>query len=579
MNIHPLACRSWRLPGFTLAFSIAVTCFAPVSHAGDSTNFNPALVFQELNSPETSAEAPPELATPWWDRYVQQSLRNRETIALDLHSLLFIALTYSNDIKVAKRDPLIRETGIAEADSTFDWVNYFDATWTDTSEPVGNQLTAGGTTDRFRENVTQVRGGLRRVNRYGGQLDISQQFGLQDNNSLFLQPADQATGQFSISYTHPLRRGSGRTFNESVVFLAQLDAEVAQQQFLATLRDELFEITDAYWDLYRERATLTHHLRLYLRTKRIHDTLAARRHIDRQTTQLVTAQRALADRKADLVRMRTSVTNTETTLRGMINAPALMTSNELELIPMEIPTTTFYPTSNQSEIQNALLNRTEVQAAAKEVQLATRRMGVAQNELQPVLNLVTSAFASGLRGNRRFGDAFTDQFSTGRPSYSIGIQYEMPIGNRLARARVCRRQHELARVRDEYARALQIIQTEVDIAVREVNTTFVEIITKSQALKAAESEATTIEARWNHAAGGIGTAALNLESLLRAQERVRDSERDYVEAVVGYNRALVNLKRSTGSLLSSEQVTQHRVCEGGCSGIQLHKGNPAQVPE
>jgi len=509
---------------------------------------------QTANANTTPIEA------AWWDRHVTDSLRDTQALPADIHTLLYLALQHSNQIKVAKRDPLIRETAVAEADSRFDWVKYLNTAWNDTSEPIGNSLTAGGTATQFDDQLFQGTAGVRRLTRHGGILDISQRFGWQDNNSLFLIPDQQATGQLTVSYTHPLLKGRGLAYNNSLVLLAQIDTEVAEQEFMATLQEELLEVTRSYWALYLERAVLAHQMRLYLKTQEIYSTLQARQIVDTQQTQLVAAGSALESRRADLIRARTAVTNAETRLRGLINAPELGNSEEAELIPAELPSMTFFDTQLHAEIEKALQNRPEIQAAIKQVKAGSQRLGIAQHELLPALNLVTQSYLNGLRGDSDFGGAFTDQFSTGRPSYSVGLQYEMPVGNRL--------------LQDEYARALQAVQTEVDIAVRELKTAHMEIRAKYRAMQAAEAEANTIEQRWLRLIDGSGTSSLNLESLLRAQERVTASEREYASSLLTYNLAMVNLKRSNGTLLQSESVSIDKDCKEGCGDINLNKGAP-----
>lgn len=541
----------------------------------DFRSFDAAHVFDQLDAQTAASQI--DVSLSWWDDHVAKSYRSQEPMPADIHTLLFLAVQHSNNIKVAKRDPLIRETAVQEADSNFDWVRYLNTAWNDTSEPIGNQLTAGGTANRFNDNLFQLTGGARKLTRYGGILDISQRFGWQDNNSIFLVPDNQATGQFTVSYTHPLLRGRGQAYNNSLVFLAQVDAEVAEQEFLALLQDELLEITRAYWSLYLERSVLAHQMRLFLETQRIYKTLNARRNVDTQGTQLVTAASALENRRADLIRARTAVTNAETRLRGLINAPELGNSDEAELIPAEPPVLNFYQTELASEIQTALQNRPEIMAAIRQVKAGSTRLGVAQHELLPALNLVTQLYANGLRGDSDFGGVFGDQFRNGRPSYSLGVQYELPVGNRLAKARLCRRKHELARLQDEYARALEAVKTEVDIAVRELNTSYQETSAKRRALAAAEAEANTIEQRWKRIVDGDGSAALNLESLLQAQERVTESERDYVSSVLTYNLSMINLKRANGTLLQSQNVSMSKSCEDGCRQIHLSKGQIADA--
>ena len=257
----------------------------------DFKSFDTAHVFEQIDT--QSAQTMADTSPAWWDEHVARGYRREESMPADIHTLLYLALQHSNNIKVAKRAPLIRQTAVQEADSNFDWVRYLNTNWTDTSEPIGNSLTAGGTADRFVDNQFQFSGGVRKLTRYGGILDISQRFGWQDNNSIFLVPDNQATGQFTVSYTHPLLRGRGQAYNNSLVFLAQVDSEVAEQEFLATLQDELLEITRAYWALYQERAVLAHRMRLFLKTQQVYATLRARQNVDTQGTQLVVASSAL----------------------------------------------------------------------------------------------------------------------------------------------------------------------------------------------------------------------------------------------------------------------------------------------
>lgn len=529
------------------------------NHQTNYKSFDVSDVFDEMANHGFQSAIGQAPAAAWWDTHVtNQQRKTAQPLPTDIHTLMYLALKYSNEIRIAAEDPVIRQTAIIEADSNFDWVRYLNTSLNDTSEPISNALTTGDPSRFFNEETAQVVGGVRRNTRTGGQFDVSQRFGFQDNNSTFFIPANQATGQLTVSYTQPLLRGRGRAFNNSLVVLSQLDAGVAEDEFLTTLQEQLLEVTRSYWSLYQERAQLAQQTSLYLKTRDIVSLLKARQAIDAQRTQLITASSALESRRSDLIRSRTAVINAETRLRGLINAPELNIAENLELVPVEMPSLEYLPTELRAELSQAIQFRPEIHAALKEIKAASIRYGVAQNELLPALNFVTEGFLSGLRGNSDFGGAFGDQFTTGAPSYSVGLQYEMPIGNRLARARITRRGVEMRQLQRRYALALTAIETEVDIAVRELNTAYQEIQARHRALNAAEAETKTIEARWAKMADGSGQSSLNLESLLRAQERVTEAERDYTESLLTYNLAMINLKRANGTLLQSESVSVGR---------------------
>lgn len=48
-------------------------------------------------------------------------------------------------------------------------------------------------------------------------------------------------------------------------------------------------------------------------------------------------------------------------------------------------------------------------------------------------------------------------------------------------------------------------------------------------------------------------------------------------SILTYNLAAVNLKRSNGTLLQSENVSIHRNCENGCKSMDLDKGTPVDA--
>ena len=91
--------------------------------------------------------------------------------------------------------------------------------------------------------------------------------------------------------------------------------------------------------------------------------------------------------------------------------------------------------------------------------------------------------------------------------------------------------------------------TSVEIAVREVQTSYREMVAKQKAVRAAQSEADYLNDRWKVLPNVNDSAAQLLENLLDAQERVADEEQAMVSAQVNYVLTLVQLKSEMGTLL------------------------------
>jgi outer membrane protein TolC len=161
------------------------------------------------------------------------------------------------------------------------------------------------------------------------------------------------------------------------------------------------------------------------------------------------------------------------------------------------------------------------------------------------------------------GGSVTDQFQQGAPSYSTGLRLEIPLQNRVAKARFQRRALELRQFQNQFKTTLAALQLEVEIAAREAQTSHREIAAKRQAMQAAEKEVEFIERRWQLLAGDDRVASLVLEDLLSAQERLADQEFEYLSSEVTYNLAMVELQRVMGTLLQIEGITtQREQCQG-----------------
>ncbi len=144
----------------------------------------------------------------WWDAAVRQPLW-RGTTGYDtlLDDLVGRTLQYSLEMKAASQQVLIRQTMIEEASSVFDWATFLESKWRDLNEPVGNTLVTGGPPRLLQDQVV-TKGGVRRRNELGGEVEFSQQLGIEHSNSLFFVPPNQGQSRMALSYRQPLLRGA-----------------------------------------------------------------------------------------------------------------------------------------------------------------------------------------------------------------------------------------------------------------------------------------------------------------------------------------------------------------------------------
>lgn len=491
-----------------------------------------------------------QVSPGWWTEMTRWPVRNSATReGLSLESTLTRALTYSHQIRVFSDLPKIRETAIVEADSAFDWNQFVDTRWNDTSDPVGNTLTAGPGINRFLDQQWTGRAGVRKRVTTGGQLEAAQNIGHQDNNSIYFVPVPQGTARLTLGFTQPLLRGNGKVYNTSLTYLASIDKTIADDEFRRQLQSHLLEVSRAYWAVYFERGILYQKLRSHRRAEEIVSYLRLRQALDASQSQIKSADAALAERRADLSRAFAAVRNAEARLRALVNDPGLGDAESVELIPVDRPTFDIFPVDLPSELALAVHARPEISQALRQIKAAGIRKNMSQNELLPALNLVTEAYVAGLAGSGDIGNAWGDQFTTGRPSYSAGLQFEVPLGNRAARIRDERRALELRQLQNQYAVALETVRLEVEVAVREVTTSQQELGAKQQAVQAREEQLNNLTLRWERLPPAETTASLMLENILSAQGLLAAAEHEYLRSQVTYSLSLTNLRRATGTLM------------------------------
>lgn len=495
---------------------------------------------------------------PWWDAEVGKPIGSQAPpLMLDIRNLIEGALRYSSYVSLVTTAPQIREAELVEQTTVFDWRAYLESTYDDTNTPIGNALTTGTNDTRFKDHFWSANGGLKRRNPLGGEVDLSQRLAYQDNNSRFLIPNPQRTTQLELQYTQPLLYGRGRAYNESRIVLAQFKLDQSNDEVVEQLEAHLTRVVEAYWQLYRARAEYLQRVSLVKSTERIVENIQSRRFVDADQRQIIRAESALVRRKTDLVRLVAQIRDAESQLRLLVNDPILVAACGREFASRETPQLQETPVGLHDSLQIALLNRRDISRAIREARASAVELNVARHEILPKLDLVASSYVAGLAPGSDPGEAFVNQFNDGRPSYSVGLEFESPLGNRAARARADRQQAELNRTTIRFRLTVEEALTKVELAVREVETSFRESASRYHAMMASERETSYLEDRWRVLPGNDDSAAQLLDELLDAQQRVFDEQRAMAYAQVDYAVAIIRWKAATGILLrtSAAQLT------------------------
>lgn len=490
-----------------------------------------------------------------WNRALQASFFGGESRVLRrLDDLYNTALANSHQIEVFKDLPLIRETGLQEADGAFDWEAFADARYTDSNRPTSSILDTGRA-GRFLEDRAVGEYGVTKKLGTGAELTLSNRYSTLDNNSQFLLPNPQTGSELVVSLVQPLMRESGYHYQKAQVKIARLDSRMAASELVRQLEGHLLEINRAYWNVYLARAAYVQRSALVRQTRRIVGQLEARDEVDEDATasEALRANAALRRLEAQLTRSELAVKNAEARLRSLVNDPDHPLGGGGEVIPVTRPVLSSPWQDMQSVAYEALVNRAEVLQSVYQLQAGGIRRDIAKNELKPELNFVGEVGRYGLAGNRNLGGAFDDA-GANDASWMVGLTLNQSLERNSQRSVYLRSEYELRQLKNRLRTTIDSVLLEALVAYREMMTAYRDMQGQYQAVIASREEMRSLQERLAQDADEDQSVGYQLQLILDALERNQVAEEEFLVSVVAYNTSFASLQRAKGTFLQHEDI-------------------------
>jgi outer membrane protein TolC len=417
---------------------------------------------------------------------------------------------------------------------------------------------------------------------YGQAFPTGTSISFQFNNSrqtanspdTLLNPVLNSMFRFSIQ--QELLAGFGFGPNLRYLRIAKNDKKISDIAFKDQIVATVTQIENIYWDL----------VSAYEQTQVNEQSSAfARQTFDNAKKQLqlesipeievLRAEAELSKRDQELTVARTSLQFQETLMKNAITkslddpvleAMPVVPTDHMQDAPMEaVP-------QIQDLISSALHGRTEL--AESDVDLANRRISrqAARNALLPALSLVGFWGSSGLAGPlnslcttctssvpRDFAGALQNAFNDSSPDYYVGLNLNIPIRNRVAKA-------DQYRSELEYRQAelrMEQLKKQVRIEVRNAQYALQQTGARVQAARKARDLAKrTFEITQKEQDLGAGSSYQTLS----AQRDLALAELDLVSAMTVFEKAKVELDRATGTTLEHNGIRLQDALSGTVSG-------------
>jgi len=454
--------------------------------------------------------------------------------------------------------------GTGTAVSSYDPNIFVSANVDHTSEQLTNFQVEG--VSIYKVNSEQANLSYTQAFPTGGSVEVDWSNSRQTSNGVYDYFSPELYSKVRLLATQQLLAGFGLGPNLRFLRIAKTNQKISDIAFRAQVIATVTQICDMYWDLVSaydneqagERsvafATET------LNTSRKQLELQAIPEMD-----VLKAEGELANREQDLTVARTNLELQELYMKNAITRslddPILQ---EMPVVPVDHIANHIEPSLApvQEMIAAALKNRTELQESSLDLQNRALSRKTARNALLPQLTAYGLYAGTGTAGDlnskyenappttlpKNYGGALQSALDNTSPEYQVGFQLNIPLRNRIAKA-------DQDRTELEYRQSqvyLEELKKRICIEVRNARYAFEQGVSRVDAARKARDLAQrTLDIMQKEQKLGAGSN----QQTLSAEHDLSLAESALVTAETAYEKARIEVRRSTGSILEEYGIS------------------------
>jgi outer membrane protein TolC len=363
------------------------------------------------------------------------------------------------------------------------------------------------------------------------------------------------SSNFNFNFRQPLLRDFSIDSTRQQLLIGKKQQEIVDVQLQQQVTQTARAVRFAYFDLVgaiRQLEVARKSLELANESLRNNERRVAVGTIP--PIDIVEAQAEVSRNEEAVIINEAQIKSLEDALRTLIMNPSQTDYWTARIVPAEEPALTPQVVDVEAAIRNALDKRTDLAQARKQLEQTDISIRFAKNQRLPGVNAIVNYGLAGVGGTRTiyeevegglprpigqaqrsFGDALRDIFGNEFKTWSFQLQVNYPIGRSQAEAGLAQgrvqRQQDVTNLR---ALELQVTAAVRDAA-RQVDTTLKRVEATAKARQFAEKR---YEAEQKRMTVGLSTTF----QLFQAQRDLSQQQLAELNAVIAYNRALVNFE-------------------------------------
>ena len=238
-----------------------------------------------------------------------------------------------------------------------------------------------------------------------------------------------------------------------------------------------------------------------------------------------------------------------TSLLRLINDPDLPVAGDAVVSATTPPVDAPLLFDFKDALDTALASRPELSQQLLRIDSAGSALRVAKSNLLPRLDAVLSGGVQGIGSN--FGGAVNDQFGGNAASYGAGLQLEIPLGNRAARAILQRANLQRMQAVTQYQGLIKQVTLEVSQAQRQVTINFARLGQLREARLAARD---VVEQVTNEEESGARLDPGFIDRKLRVLSTLLSARSQEARAMSEYQQSIAQYERAKGTLLRYNNI-------------------------
>jgi len=477
-----------------------------------------------------------------------------QTRQLTIDEAVRLALDNNLGIQIARINPQVQDLAVALARAA--WVPTFttQVQGSSATTPNASFLTASTTGQDATTNRRVLSNvGVTQQTPWGGNYSVGWDSSRATTTNLFSNFSPQLNSTLSLDIRQPLLRNFHIDALRQQVIVSEKDRDISDIQTQQTVATTSRAVKNAYWDLAYANASLTvQQQSLDLANESLRETNARINIGSEPPIDAVQAEAEVAAREQAVIVAQAQIENAEDNLRALVfnqSSPDFWTTN---VIPSDLPAFQPMAVDVDGVVRNALQMRTDLLAQRKSLEASDITIDYYRNQTLPD---VTAQFDYGLTGlggtqfvrgagfpgpitgqsQRSFASVLGDLFGNQFPSWTLGLNVSYPIGRSPMDANLARARLQTSQAETQLKNAELQVVTQVRNVARQV-TTNSKLVESTRAARVLQEQ--KLDAEQKKLAAGTSTNFL----VFQAQRDLAQARNDELNAILAYNRAIVDLE-------------------------------------